>query len=115
MLKCIIIIILFFFAKAYTHSTLRYICVTKLDVVKMVNLEMRKTAKTVTLAEIRSTIVHAVLLHGMTMRESGQRVQSNLNRFSAASISKTVGKALLIFLLNNICHLADRKLYLYIL
>ncbi|XP_019203725.1 uncharacterized protein LOC109195670 [Oreochromis niloticus] len=39
--------------------------------------------------EIRATLVDHVLVHGMTMREAGQRVQPNLSRFTVASIIRT--------------------------
>ncbi len=39
--------------------------------------------------EIRATLVDHVLVHGMTMREVGQRVQPNVNRFTVASIIRT--------------------------
>ncbi len=39
--------------------------------------------------EIRATIIHHVLVHGMSMREAGLRVQPNISRFSVASIVRT--------------------------
>ncbi|KAJ8416243.1 hypothetical protein AAFF_G00382650 [Aldrovandia affinis] len=39
--------------------------------------------------EIRATLVDHVLLHGMSMREAGQRVQPNLSHFTVASIIRT--------------------------
>jgi len=36
--------------------------------------------------EIRATLVHHVISHGLTMREAGLRVQPNLSRFTVASI-----------------------------
>ena len=39
--------------------------------------------------EIRATIIDHVLVHGMTMREAGQRVQPNLSRFTVATIVRT--------------------------
>ncbi len=38
--------------------------------------------------EIRATLVDHVV-HGMTMREAGQRVQQNVSRFTVASIIRT--------------------------
>ncbi|KAL7887091.1 hypothetical protein AOLI_G00048120 [Acnodon oligacanthus] len=39
--------------------------------------------------EIRATLVNLVLVHGMSMREAGQKVQPNLSRFTVASIIRT--------------------------
>lgn len=39
--------------------------------------------------QIRATVIDHVLVHGMTMREAGQRVQPNLSRFSVATIIRT--------------------------
>ncbi len=39
--------------------------------------------------EIRATIIHHVLVHGMSMRKAGLRVQPNISRFSVASIVRT--------------------------
>ncbi len=39
--------------------------------------------------KIRATLVDHVLVHGMTMREVGQRVQPNVNRFTVASIIRS--------------------------
>jgi len=39
--------------------------------------------------DIRATLVDHVLVHGLTMREAGQRVQPNLSRFTVASIIRT--------------------------
>jgi len=36
--------------------------------------------------EIQATLVDHVLGHGITMREAGQRVQTNLSRFTVTSI-----------------------------
>jgi len=41
------------------------------------------------LDEIRTTLVDHVLVHGMTMKEAGQRVQPNLSRFTITSIIRT--------------------------
>ncbi|XP_051816307.1 uncharacterized protein LOC127537617 [Acanthochromis polyacanthus] len=49
----------------------------------------RERPRTVIKDEIWATIVHHVLVHGMTMREAGQRVQPNLSRFSVAGIIRT--------------------------
>ena len=43
--------------------------------------------------EIRAMIIDQVLVHGMTVREAGQRVQPNLSRLSVASIVRTFGEA----------------------
>ena len=42
--------------------------------------------------QIRATVIDHVLVHGMTMREAGQRVQPNLTRFSVATIIRTFRK-----------------------
>src|SRR4029434_9509091 len=39
--------------------------------------------------EIRATVVNHVVNHGLTMQETGQRVQPNISRFSVASILRT--------------------------
>ncbi|XP_026991161.2 uncharacterized protein LOC113635738 [Tachysurus fulvidraco] len=39
--------------------------------------------------DIRATVIDHVLVHGMTMREAGLRVQPNLSRFSVATIVRT--------------------------
>ena len=39
--------------------------------------------------QIRATVIDHVLVHVMTMREAGQRVQPNLTRFSVATIIRT--------------------------
>ena len=36
--------------------------------------------------EIRATLVDHVVNHGLTLREAGLRVQSNLSRFTVASV-----------------------------
>lgn len=42
--------------------------------------------RTVISDEIRATVIDHVLVHGMTMREAGQRVQPNISRFTVSSI-----------------------------
>ncbi len=39
--------------------------------------------------EIRATVIDHVLVHGLTMREAGLRVQPNLSRFSVPTIVRT--------------------------
>lgn len=39
--------------------------------------------------EIRATVIDHVLVHGLTMREAGLRVQPNLSRFSVSTIVRT--------------------------
>ena len=39
--------------------------------------------------EIRATLVDHVVNHGLTLREAGLRVQSNLSRFTVASVIRT--------------------------
>lgn len=36
--------------------------------------------------EIRATVIDHVLVHGLTMREAGLRVQPNLSRFSVSTV-----------------------------
>ncbi|KAI4886747.1 hypothetical protein NFI96_004620 [Prochilodus magdalenae] len=49
----------------------------------------RGRPRTVTSDEIQATLVDHVVNHGLTMRESGQRVQPNLSRYTVASIIRT--------------------------
>ena len=56
--------------------------------------------------EIHATVLDHVLVHGMTMREAGLRVQPNLSRFTVASIVRT-------FRDENRYH--TMKLYFYVL
>lgn len=46
----------------------------------------RARARQVISDEIRATIIDHVLVHGLTMREAGMRVQPNLSRFTVSSI-----------------------------
>lgn len=39
--------------------------------------------------EIRATVIDHVLVHGLTMREAGLRVQPNLSGFSVSTIVRT--------------------------
>ena len=49
----------------------------------------RPRPKVVISDDIRATVIDHVLVHGMTMREAGLRVQPKLSRFSVATIVRT--------------------------
>lgn len=46
----------------------------------------QRRQRTVTSDEIRATVIDHVLVHGMSMREAGQRVQPNISRFTVSTI-----------------------------
>ena len=49
----------------------------------------KKNNKVIISDEIRATVVNPVVNHGLTMQETGQRVQPNRSRFSVAPILLT--------------------------
>ncbi len=46
----------------------------------------QRRQRTVISDEIRATVIDHVLVHGMSMREAGQRVQPNISRFTVSTI-----------------------------
>lgn len=59
----------------------------------------QRRQRTVISDEIRATVIDHVLVHGMSMREAGQRVQPNISRFTVSTIIRRFREQVITFFL----------------